>query len=133
MIESFGLAMVLVTSPPQAVNSVTLPAGWEHIEPGNWMPTAIGNNSLVLTQPARPPGHIWVRFEDRTPDAHGNLSSQSLEEFDGPGWRTRVVQVTAFRRNNLQGEAVSGNDAQPWLVPSPGTIDEAILKHACGE
>ena len=131
MIAAIGLALALAVTPQQLAITGPLPAGYEHIEVGDWTPVALGNNSLVLTRPARPQSHVWVRWEDKTPDARGNLSSQSLEEFDCTGWRMRVVQVTAYRRNNFQGESASGSDVQPWSVPYPGTIDEAILEHLC--
>jgi hypothetical protein len=132
MIEALGSALLLVTLPQQLASPGSLPAGYEHIEQGDWTPVALGTNSLVLTRPARPPNHVWVRWEDKRPDARGNLSSQSLEEFDCTGWRMRVVQVTAYRRNNFQDESASGSDVQPWSVPYPGTIDEAILEYVCG-
>lgn len=109
-----------------------VPSGWEHVVPNGWLWRSYNDQTLVLTQSARQPNHIWARYELKS-EQHGLRSVRVLVEVDCAGWRTVNVQSASFSRANLEGLVASSNSIRSWSAAGPDTFGEAILKAACGE
>lgn len=118
--------------PERRITRLTPP--FDIIEVGDWVPRGGGTDVFLLTQRARQPGHIWVRWEYLAPALDEVLSVRDLTEFDCGSWRTRIVQQTLFSQSNLQGEPdTTGYSFAQWEFAAPGTLSEAILEAACSQ
>lgn len=67
------------------------------------------------------------------PNEFGSRSSRGLYEFDCAQGKSRVLSLTVFTQNNLQGEA-RNVELEPieWVYDAPGTVAEAQAQAACG-
>lgn len=132
----FGIIVAIFAiaqEPWDADPIVQLQYPWTHIEIGTWTyvsETADGN-SIILLQPARQRGKVWVRFEYDEP-FHGARSSRNLYEINCGEWTTRTLQGSYFTMNNLVGPSDTAG-ASGWTVAAPETVAEAVLNYGCGD
>lgn len=105
------------------------PGRWGHVEIGDW--TSLGESSdgdlMVLVQPARQRGKVWVRYEYARSE-----SARHLVELDCVGWRTRVMEGAYFYGPNMTKDGVPIS-AGLWSTAAPSTFAEVILEYGCGE
>ena len=132
MIAGLLAVAALSQAPWEGYRIVELPVPWEHIEIGDW--TYLGESTeqdvILLVQPGRQSGQVWVRYEYLPSDQRA-LSSRALLALDCEGWRTQTLQPIYYTENNMTGERASGLNGQ-WLYAAPGTFGESILEFGCG-
>lgn len=110
---------------------MALPSPWEHVEIGDW--TYLGESTdgsmILLMQPGRQRGHVWVRYEHAAP--RGEIgSSRRLVELDCEGGRTRIIQDHYFPAANMTGAPIQGGGGG-WSYAAPGTFSEVHLAFGC--
>ena len=137
-------ASVQVPPPPPGFRIVEQEPEWpgqlarlappfDYIDIGDWTSRGVGGTELtLLTQAARQPNHIWVRWEYLAP-SNGVRSARDLVEVDCETWRTRIVQHTTFSRANLAGLIQTVDVPQTWSAQAPGTLGELVLETACAD
>ena len=76
---------------------------------------------------------IWVLNDLGQANSQGSKSFRSIEEYDCPQSRGRVIQIAAFTGDMASGEILArGHGNGNWLQPDKGTLDEIIMQKVCG-
>ncbi|WP_404822147.1 surface-adhesin E family protein [Brevundimonas pondensis] len=127
-------AAITLAEPGSDYEGVELPPKYSDVLVGDW--TYIGEDvdgeSLVLAQPFRLRGRVWVRFEYAKSTA-GVRSSRSLVELDCSQWRFRWLQSAHFAGQNLTSSLRSNAQTSEWSYAAPNTMAEAFLNYGCGD
>lgn len=104
------------------------------LKPLGWTVSAVGSDTVVFTRPFEgksTPKRIWVRYEEHPDAARDGRSSRSLQEIDCEDRRIRILDLTVFQLNNLEGVSSTGNVQPEWNYAGPGSIADGILTAGC--
>ena len=75
---------------------------------------------------------IWVLNELPKANSQGAKSFRSIEEYDCPQFKGRVMQIAAFSGEMASGELLArGQGNGNWIQPDSGTLDEIIFQKVC--
>ena len=75
---------------------------------------------------------IWVLNELAKANPQGAKSFRSVEEYDCPQSKGRVMQIAAFSGEMAGGELLArGHGNGSWIQPDSGSLDEKIFQKVC--
>ncbi len=75
---------------------------------------------------------IWVLNDLGQANSQGVMSFRSVEEYDCPQTKGRVMQIAAFTGEMASGEILArGNGNGNWILPDSGSLDEKIMQKVC--
>jgi hypothetical protein len=109
---------------------VSAQAEWQliHTEPGNSR-FFIDLETVTVVDTYK---RIWVLNDLGKANDQGVMSFRSVEEYDCPQVKGRVMQIAAFTGEMASGEILArGNGNGNWIQPESGTLDEKIMQKVC--